>query len=799
MQADRFSSATRFAAVLMGILVGGAACLAQTPPSQGPPQDQGEGQGRGPAQGKMIVADILIRGNKRMATQNVMALLKTRVGREYKPEDVQDDVRSLMATKQFGNVEARYNLLPGNRIEVYFFVVDYPNTVEDIVFEGAHSIKKAELETLTGVRKGAPLNPVLNQAACQSIANRLREKGRLFASCILKEGGKAGDKRVVYSITEGPEIYVRDIQFVGNHFVSGPVLKTHINSSERFLGVNLFSRPYIPGMADNDVDKLLEYYRSFGFHDVRVSRRVQWDADSRTVVLVFDIQEGLRYRIHGVPTIVGDTHFPREELNRIVQVRGEDYFNQDKIDKDKKAITDYIGRDGVKAVVQDRVFFTGPGQCDVHFEVEEKPTARVGQIFIVGNTTTRQNVILRQVPLFPGQVLSYPALADAERNLAKLGIFEVNPETGVRPQVTVLDPDSDSPYKDILINVQETRTGSLMFGIGFNSDAGATGSIVLNERNFDLFRFPSSFDDLFSGTAFRGAGQELRLEAVPGTQLQRYTFQFREPFLFDTPYSLTVGGYYYQRSFNEYLETRLGERITVGRKLNQYWSASITSRVEEVGVHQIPFGAPPEITTFQGNHFLTSFRVGATRDTRDSYLRPTEGSIFDIGVEQATGQYAFTQAVADFNRYFTLWQRADGSGRHVLAFHSTLGYSTNETPLFERFYAGGFRSLRGFQFRGVGPDVATFKIGGDFEFLNSLEYQIPVRASDNLYFVAFVDSGTVESKVELKNYRVSTGFGVRFVVPMLGPVPIALDFGFPIVKANGDRAQVFSFWLGFFR
>jgi outer membrane protein insertion porin family len=106
--------------------------------------------------------------------------------------------------------------------------------------------------------------------------------------------------------------------------------------------------------------------------------------------------------------------------------------------------------------------------------------------------------------------------------------------------------------------------------------------------------------------------------------------------------------------------------------------------------------------------------------------------------------------------------------------------------------------MRGFEFRGVGPDVNGFKVGGDFLFLNSAELQIPILPNDQLYGVAFVDTGTVESNVDLNNYRVSAGFGLRIVVPMLGPVPIALDFGFPIVKAPTDNKQVFSFWLGFF-
>ena len=122
------------------------------------------------------------------------------------------------------------------------------------------------------------------------------------------------------------------------------------------------------------------------------------------------------------------------------------------------------------------------------------------------------------------------------------------------------------------------------------------------------------------------------------------------------------------------------------------------------------------------------------------------------------------------------------------------------TPVYERFFAGGFTTIRGFQFRGVGPDIDGYKIGGDFLLLNSLEYQIPVKANDQIYFVGFVDSGTVQPRFgPITDYRVAAGFGVRFVLPMLGPVPIALDFGFPIVKAPWDVTQMFNFWMGFSR
>jgi outer membrane protein insertion porin family len=338
-----------------------------------------------------------------------------------------------------------------------------------------------------------------------------------------------------------------------------------------------------------------------------------------------------------------------------------------------------------------------------------------------------------------------------------------------------------------------------MFGIGVNSDAGLVGSVVLNERNFDLFRPPTSLADILEGRAFRGAGQEFRLEAVPGTQLQRYTVSFREPHLFDSPYALGLSGYYYDRIFNEYTEERLGGRVTIDRQINPIWTGSVGLRMENVNVSNFAFFAPWQIRQSAGDNLVIAPRIGLRRDTRDSYLRPTEGSLIEGSYEQVFGDFTFPILNLEASKYWTLYQRPDGSGKQVLAARTQVAWEGSNAPVFERFYAGGFRSLRGFEFRGVGPVVDGFEVGGTFMLLNSVEYQIPVRANDQLYFVAFVDSGTVESQLEIKNYRVSAGVGARVIVPMLGPVPIALDFGFPIVKGPGDREQVFSFWVGLFR
>jgi outer membrane protein assembly complex protein YaeT len=745
--------------------------------------------------GKVIVDDVIPQGNRQVPTQKIIGLIRTRPGGEYLQETINEDVRKLYETRLFANVRVQTQRTPDDKVKVYFIVTEYPSAIQEIIYNGAKHLKPEELETTTGLHKGAPLNPIANQMARQAILHRYNDDGRLFAGVDLVEGGQPGDTRVVFNITEGPKVKINHIDFTGNTFVSEARLRTQIDSSSQFLGI--FGGTLEMGRIDHDVAKLEEYYKSFGYQDVRVSRELQWEPDFRHVRVIYHVQEGQRYRVTGVQ-VDGNKIFSSDQLLERSKLRAGDFYNKNLAEADHRTIENLYGYRGYRATVQEQEFVTGPGLEAVHYEVQERPPARVGQIRIVGNTTTKDAVVLRQVPLRPGQILSYPDIRQAEVNLARLQIFETNPEKGIRPTVTIIDPDIDSEFKDILVNVQEMPTGSLIFGVGVNSDAGLTGSIALNERNFDICRWPTSFDDLLSGHAFRGAGQEFRAEAVPGTQIQRYTVSFREPYLFDSDFGFNASAYYYNRIYNEYTESRLGTRFGLSRRLNQYWSVSSTLRLEDVGVHNVPLYEPEQIQVDVGQHFLAGIRTSVTRDTRDSYLRATEGTLIEASFEQFLGDYTFPQFTAEANQYWTIYQRPDNSGRHVLAARAEVGFTGSHTPVFERFYAGGFRSLRGFEFRGVGPAINGFEIGGEFELLTSLEYQVPILANDHLYGVVFVDSGTVESTVEIRDYRVAAGAGLRIVVPMLGPVPIALDLGFPIVKAPQDREQVFSFWVGFF-
>jgi outer membrane protein insertion porin family len=746
----------------------------------------------------LTVTEVRVLGCRRYPEQGVLNELQTRKGQPYRRAVVQADTRKLDQTQRYTIGVTAEEILQPDGVAVIFRVVERA-TIQEVVYDGFKHLDSDEINAATGLRKGMPMSPALNRRAQAQLQRLYESKGYLFANVQLVEGGRDDDLRVVFRVTEGPKVKIKDLQFEGQKFVSGARLKTQIDSEARLLG--LFGGTYNPAMLDHDVAKLLEYYRSFGFFDCKIRREVRWNPGFETVNVVFVIDEGPRFRVTGVD-VAGNQQLDRDRLLTRNVVKVGEPFNGQLAQASQKLIQAEYSRQGyINTVVRPEMKFDAENaEVQVNYQVIEAPfQASVGQVLIIGNSVTRDNVIRRQLQFFPGQLLSEPDLRASERNLARLGIFKNNPEQGVAPTITVLDPDSPNPIKDVLVQVEEDRTGSLMFGVGINSDAGATASVVLNERNFDIFRIPTSLEDIWSNRAFRGGGQEFRAEAVPGNLIQRYSVAWREPFLFDSPYSLGTSAYYLTRIFNEYREARLGGRVTVGHRLTPLWSVTVSGRAENVKVSDVNAFAPLDYLSVLGNNAIYAPRIAINRDSRDSFLRPSEGNFFEVAYEQGLGDFNFPILTAEMSQFFTLYQRPDGSGRHVLQLRGMIGWSGSDTPVFERFFAGGNHTIRGFDFRGVGPDERGFKLGGTFQLLGSIEYQIPLIASDKVFAVVFSDFGTVESGVEIRDFRVSVGAGLRLIVPMFGPLPIALDWAYPLARKDTDDRRLFNFGVGITR
>jgi outer membrane protein insertion porin family len=358
------------------------------------------------------------------------------------------------------------------------------------------------------------------------------------------------------------------------------------------------------------------------------------------------------------------------------------------------------------------------------------------------------------------------------------------------------------------VTAEEGMTGRVMLGVGVNSDSGLVGSATIDEQNFDWTKFPSSWEDIRNGTAFRGAGQRFRIEAVPGTSTSRYAVTFEEPYLFDMPVAFGLSGYYYNRIYTEYTEQRLGGRVSLGYQFTHDLTGTIAYGGAKVNITDPVDAALPDLAAVTGRDLsMHDFQFTLTHDKRDNRFMATQGHLIEASFEHILGSYEYSRLGIDMRKYFPLSHRPDGSGCQVLALSSRAGWTGSNTPIYDRYYAGGYSTIRGFSFRGVspmeiGPTTGdSIAVGGDFEVLASAEYMFPITADDMLRGVVFCDTGAVQPSIDhwTDKYRVAPGFGLRIAIPAMGPAPIALDFAFPVCWQAGDSKEVFSFFMGFTR
>jgi outer membrane protein insertion porin family len=366
-----------------------------------------------------------------------------------------------------------------------------------------------------------------------------------------------------------------------------------------------------------------------------------------------------------------------------------------------------------------------------------------------------------------------------------------------------IGPDRQEPftanraYADVMAAVEEGPTAKFQLGVGASSFGGIYGQVGVTENNFNILAFPRSWDDIVQQRAFRGAGQQLSVELMPGTLVNVYSVSFRDPYLFDLPIGLGVSGYQFSRYYTDWHEVRSGGRFSLGKQFGIQSYGDVAFRIEDVNISGFKYPAPALLLDAAGHTTLATFRPSFRIDTRDSPFLPTSGTFAEVAFEQAVATYTFSKFTAEARQYFTTGSRPDGQGKRVLTLRSFFGVTSRDTPIYERFFAGNLNSIRGFQFRGVGPFILNVNTGGVFESLVSAEYRIPLTANEHFHQVFFIDTGTVENDYRISDYRVSVGTGLRVLIPQIfKQIPLAFDLAFPVSKGPQDRVQAFNFSIG---
>ena len=307
-----------------------------------------------------------------------------------------------------------------------------------------------------------------------------------------------------------------------------------------------------------------------------------------------------------------------------------------------------------------------------------------------------------------------------------------------------------------------------------------------------------------SGNAFRGGGHTITLRFSPGLQRTEGVFSFNNPAVFDSGYSLGFNANIFRRAREDYDEERKGLKISIGKTVLRGLRLGVTPNFEVIGIQNIDGNAPRVVRDIQGSSAKLSLELTAMLDRRDSRMFPSKGYQVTSSLEFSGLDVDIIKYQMQGKRYKTVFNFPDWRGKHVLSYGGTLGIieSTSDkgVPIFERFFAGGANSIRGFAFRGVGPVdlVSREQIGGKALLLTTAEYTLPAYG-DMLRGAFFVDAGKADTDlndVNLSNFRATIGFGFRARVPFLGNSVVAIDFGFPVIRKDSDDEQAITFNFG---
>ena len=747
------------------------------------------------------VADVRVDGLRQTPLQLVRNQIRMQAGDPFQQAVVNEDVVRIthVGGGLFSAVTAEVQPRDDGSVVLTYVLVE-KQRLADIQVVGNKNITDKDIMALVIQRRGDPVDQFLIDQDTVKIKQAYEQKGYFLTEVSVDPQLLADSGVLVFRVREGPKVKITDIRFEGAHAFPTKQLHAQIKSKRQKLLMFWRKTELNREQLDVDAAAIRQYYHDRGFLDAEVGRRIDLSADQQHAVVVFQIQEGQRYTVAAIQ-VQGNTLFSSQQVVEAMPLQvGEVYSTKLAIDS-RDAVAAMYGKLGFIAarVSIGQLFDPQQPTIDLIVTIVEGQPYLVGTIEVRGNDVTKDRVILREVRgMEPNRRFDGTQVAKTEQRLRELPLFS-------SARVTLLGDEQDL-YRDVLIQVQETNTGSLSFGVGVSSDLGLLGQIGLTQRNFDIADPPRSLTDLFTGKAFRGAGQTFSVNLAPGLDNSSYSVSLHEPYLMATNLFSNVRGFYHARQREDWDENRLGGSLGLGRRFGDVWSGSLSARAETIEIQHVDTGTPVDVVAEQGENALTALALSITRSTTDSQVTPTKGSTLTTTVRQAGamgGNYDFTAADLQFHKFWTMDE--DYLGRKsVLSVDSSIGYIVaGDAPVFERFYAGGHRSFRGFEYRGVGPRGVTAggvttndPVGGDFLFLLGAQYDIPIY-QDILHSVIFIDTGTLRNDVGLDQYRVSVGAGLRVRIPQLtqdGP-PIALDFGFPLRKEDGDQEQLFSFDL----
>jgi outer membrane protein assembly complex, YaeT protein len=753
------------------------------------------------------VGSIAVRftGPANVAEEVVRANMQLQEGSALEDSLIDRDIRALYRTGQFEFIEFKRGALVDGKVDLVVEVTP-KFRVSTITFEGNEKVKAKRLLKEAKTKENLPLDERQVKEDAEKIREYYQKSGynQARVEYRIERDRTTGLGRVFFKVDEGAKVRIKRVAFEGNTAFSDRKLRKVVETRKW----NIFSWLTDTGRFrddryETDFDRLRDHYRNHGYLDVEIDpAKVKFDyPKANRLVLTFNINEGRQYKV-GQIVISGNTLYPTETLIPLLRLKTGDVFSPSGVERDQKALEDYIGKDGyvdarVRVVRKPNL---ETGAIDLEYIYTEGDKYHVESVRIEGNTKTKSIVILRELALGPGEVFNTVRMQTSKLRLENTRFFE---EVNMSPETTNLPG-----RRNLKIAVKEGRTGNLTFGAGFSSLERAIVFAEVSQSNFDLFNRKSFF---------QGDGQKFRLRLQLGSRSSEATLNFEEPWFLERELALGFNLYRSSSDYysNIYEETRTGAEIYLRKRLFELVEGRIGYTYEVVEISDVDRATAPFLLAEEGERTVSKLTFKLLRDTRDRIFNTTRGNRIELGTELAGGAFGGEtdyyrvelRAAQYYNTFETLNQVFSLIGRAGVI--DAYGDSST-VPYFDRMFLGGPSTLRGFEFREVGPKdnvgapasggqpavpPTREPIGGNSYAMGSLEYTFEVV--NPLRLAVFYDIGFVNVDAwdfNTSGYNDNFGFGIRL---MVGGAPLSLDFGIPITSdPYNDDGMQFNFSFG---